>query len=140
MQTKPHEKIVIASQQNQESILPSTNSPKEHIRLNAGSEEWKQSDVEKVREELLKYEDAYQRCKASGIKSPTFTDMGKLLVSREKNFHTEISNFFSSKTNRLGITGNVRVEIIKWLLRENPAHWPGLLKITDVSRLAGLKE
>ena len=88
-----------------------------------------------VREQLDAYEGAFQNCKSSGIGNPTFTDIGKQLGKREKNTHTEVSNFFSERSNRLGLDGLQRVAIIKCLLREKSDQWLGLRTIASVSKL-----
>ncbi len=135
-QTQPHREVVGASQAGQESMSPTTHSPTEHLPLNADSKEWKKSEIEKVREELVKYEEAYQQCKASGIESPTVSNMGRLLGHREKNTHTEISNFFSVKAKWEKMDGEKRLAIIKFLLRQDSNLCPGLRNLPRIASLA----
>ena len=136
LETRLRKEVVVASPPDWGSIPPSTTSPKGHLYPAADSKDWTDSEILKVREELVKYDEAYQKCKASGIESPTFTNIGKLLVPREKNTHTEISNFFSEKARWEKMDGKTRVAIIKWLLRQDSKLCPDLRNLPKVANLA----
>lgn len=99
--------------------------------------DWKSSEIIRVSEELDKLEGAYHECKNHGKEKPTYGDIGTRLGGRTKSPHTEVSNFFSEKSSRLGLKGPVRVEIIKSLFRQDANRWPGLRTMTPVARLIG---
>ena len=133
-QQQPHREVAVASQVGRRPMSPNATISTSHLHV-AANAAWKESEILLVREELDKYEDAYQQCKSSGIGSPKLTDIGKQFGTRQNSTHTEVSNFFSDKSNRLGLKGDVRVAIIKWLLRTNPQLWLGLRTIASVSKL-----